>query len=205
MRLIVLSPPQEYPDEAHIVNELFGSGLQTFHLRKPAFTRETLERYINLIPAEYHRRIVIHFHYSLAKHYHFQGIHLTEKARHSSSVHRIIRELKEKSLSTSFHSLEELRSHRRRYTYVFISPVFDSISKPDYKSTFNPGSLRETIAALKKRNNYVPQLIALGGIETKNIPTALSLGFAGVAVLGAVWESKEPVEAFRKIKTLTDR
>lgn len=102
-----------------------------------------------------------------------------------------------------FHSLEELKQHLplRSGQYAFLSPIFDSISKPGYKSSYEFQELtqKETgkINAISGNN-----IIALGGIDEDKIETCRELGFAGVAILGAIWNSKSPVEKFKRIKQL---
>ena len=87
-----------------------------------------------------------------------------------------------------FHSVEELKNCREQYEYAFLSPVFDSISKESYKSNFSLDELEE---AVKGKN-----IIALGGIDEDKIETVREIGFAGVAVLGAIWQSNNPLEQF---------
>lgn len=100
-----------------------------------------------------------------------------------------------------FHSLEELENHKEKYEYAFLSPVFDSISKKDYKGKFShrlhgfSQIKSELISAISGK-----KIIALGGIDEDKIEICRELGFAGVAVLGAIWESKNPVEKFKQIK-----
>ena len=69
-----------------------------------------------------------------------------------------------------FHSLEELKAHKEKYDYAFLSPIFDSISKEGYKSKFSHRLHRtsqiksELISAISGK-----YIIALGGIdEDKN-------------------------------------
>ena len=44
--IVIITPPHTLPDEEHIVNRLFESGLHLLHLRKPGADRDTLEHYI---------------------------------------------------------------------------------------------------------------------------------------------------------------
>jgi thiamine-phosphate pyrophosphorylase len=44
------------------------------------------------------------------------------------------------------------------------------------------------------------QVIALGGIDEDKIEICRALGFSGVAVLGAIWNSTNAVEKFKKIQ-----
>ena len=66
-------------------------------------------------------------------------------------------------------------------------------SKKDYQSGFNEFTLRK---ALEKTKYSV---YALGGIELKNIDKVKEYGFAGCALVGAIWTSKEPIESFKEI------
>ena len=105
-----------------------------------------------------------------------------------------------------FHSLEELTAHKGKYEYAFLSPVFDSISKEGYKSKFRHRLHRfsqiksELIRAISGK-----AVIALGGIDEDKIETCRELGFAGVAVLGAIWNSSSPIEKFKRLKTLCQK
>ena len=42
-------------------------------------------------------------------------------------------------------------------------------------------------------------IIGLGGINEENIAMVKKSGFDGVALLGAIWESENPIAAFGKI------
>lgn len=90
-------------------------------------------------------------------------------------------------MSVSCHSFEEIDALPFEPNYVFLSPVFDSISKPGYPSAFTPEYLKEN---LQKRR--IP-VIALGGITAEKVAECRKMGFRGVALLGHVWE--QPVEA----------
>jgi thiamine-phosphate pyrophosphorylase len=81
------------------------------------------------------------------------------------------------------------------YDYIFLSPVFDSISKNYHKSSFENGEI-ENVLKSRKQNIY-----ALGGITPENAEKAFRMGFDGVGVLGYIWESdRTPLEAFLSIK-----
>ena len=186
--LIVITPEQDHPKEIEIITSLFECGLQLLHIRKPNTNTGELREYIQHIPKQFHKRIVIHSHYALAKEFNLRGIHLTEKARKLkvSSTHL-------KIVSTSFHTSKDILKSRRIYEYVFLSPVFDSISKQGYKSNFEAEDLKSFLKGNKHK------IIALGGINNKNIKQIKEIGFSGAAVLGYVWESKTPIESYKKL------
>jgi thiamine-phosphate pyrophosphorylase len=93
--------------------------------------------------------------------------------------------------STSVHSLEEYNDLPSHFSYAFLSPVFDSISKTDYKAVRFDFS---------KRQNRDVKLIGLGGIQANNAQEAVQMGFDGIALLGAIWKSEKPIEIFENIK-----
>lgn len=184
MKLIVLSDPTNFNNEHKVLCSMFEAGLEYYHLRKPDFSKEEMESFIKQIPSKYFHRIVLHSHHELVEKYDLKGKHLSSKTA----------ELKgdQKYISTSFHSLNEIENCKEKYDYVFLSPIFDSISKQDYKSNFDKKQLTYFFAHHTK--NF--DVIALGGINEKTISNALSYGFNGVAVLGGIWISNNPIEKF---------
>jgi len=200
-KLILISSLDGFEHEIAAVQQMFELGLECYHLRKPRFSTRKLEQYLKRIGSRYHSRIMIHSHHELSLSHDLREIHLTSRHRKKRMIinwlkHQYVK-LRRPNLKVSagFHTLSELKEHSGRYDYVFLSPVFDSISKVGYKNTFNDISLRETIASSSYR------VIALGGVNEDKIIPAMEMGFAGVAVLGSVWKSKDPVERFNQIQT----
>ena len=99
-------------------------------------------------------------------------------------------------LSVSCHSLEELSAHKAKFDYLFLSPIFDSISKKGYSGRFT----REELLEARDNGLIDKKIIALGGITAGNIPIIRELGFGGVAVLGSVWFSPSPVTSFEELR-----
>lgn len=179
--LIIITPPHTQPNEERIVNRLFESGLHLLHLRKPDADQDTLEHYIQAIRPCFRERVVLHDHFKLVEEYGLRGIHLKyNEARMFTERERF------EHVSVSCHSFEEIDALPFEPNYVFLSPIFDSISKQEYPSAFNPEFLKEN---LQKRQ--VP-VIALGGITGEKVTECRRLGFRGVALLGHAWE--EPLE-----------
>ena len=94
-------------------------------------------------------------------------------------------------LSTSVHAIEDFNSLEDKFEYVFLSPIFPSISKENYYSK------TDLFEAIKNRTNYETKLIALGGIESKNTEQTLQNGFDNVALLGTIWNQNNPIENFK--------
>jgi hypothetical protein len=101
-----------------------------------------------------------------------------------------------------FHSIQELQDSGswRGASYAFLSPIFDSISKRGYKSKFSQELTRNELVKISEISGK--QVIALGGIDEDKIEICRTLGFSGVAILGAIWNSENPVEKFKRIKYL---
>nr|NQU90539.1 thiamine phosphate synthase [Bacteroidota bacterium] len=183
--IIIISSPASLPDEHEIIRQLFNEGLEIFHLRKNEYSESELKKFIGNIPERHFKKIVLHSHYRLAGEYGLKGIHVPHTFRDKTPG---------RSVSISFHALEEIQKVDIRFDYGFLSPVFDSISKEGYKSRFN---LNEVNMFLKHRKE---KIIALGGIDEDKIETVKDLGFSGIALLGAIWQSEHPVDKYKRIK-----
>ena len=204
-KLILITSPEPVSNEFEIINSLFDEGLECLHLRKPDFDLPELEHWIQHINKHNYSKIVIHSHFDLTEKIQLKGIHLTNdflKLTSENDFFSIVQKAKSEkhTISASVHDLKELKTLKTDYDYVFLSPVFDSISKQGYKSKFN---LKELMKDLKKRNSNI-NLIALGGIDEGNIGLALQSGFSGVAMLGAIWntQNSDIIEKFRRIKNI---
>lgn len=196
---IVLSSPVDLPGEQETIRALMEHGLKRFHLRKPGKDKGELEEFLRGIPPRWYRNIVIHAHYSLTGKYNLGGIHLPEQARKAQDVEDVIKAAKSRglSVSTSVHDINAL-SALRKFDYVFLSPVFNSISKKDYAGKIDLEEFRRFRAG----NRLAVKVIGLGGINAENFPLLPDAGFDGGAVLGAVWESQEPLQEFVRLRSL---
>ena len=197
-RLVLLTAPTALPNEPRLLTELLTLGLPRLHLRKPGWPAAQLEALIQALPPRFHELLVLHGHHALVRRYRLGGLHLTAGQRAAASRRPAL--LPGQTLSTSFHSLAEIAGHRRRYDYVFLSPIFDSISKEGYASNFDLAVVQAFLQKLAGRAGYRPPVLALGGVDYQNLALVRQAGFAGAAVLGAVWQSTDPVAAFRALE-----
>ncbi|WP_196885495.1 thiamine phosphate synthase [Aureivirga sp. CE67] len=193
---VVIATEKNNAKEIDIIIQLFELGLETFHLRKPNFTKEMLISYLNKVPEKYHKHIVIDSHIELLEDFHLKGFHLKESNRLKlgNDLKNIRKKLfdKQQTLSSSFHSLEAIENNNIEFDYVFLSPVFHSISKENYAGKgFDVNHLKQ-------------KTLALGGIKQENIAKTKELGFQGIAVLGAIWESEDPILEFQRLKEVYD-
>jgi thiamine-phosphate pyrophosphorylase len=186
MKTIVISYPEEYKDEHIIINELFRNGLEIFHLRKPLYSADKIISLLDMIDAKYHKRIVLHSHYHLSEN--LKGIHFTGKTTHLIDKYKDVPCHK----SISCHSIEEINEYSPCMDYCFISPVFDSISKKDYKANID-------LIDLQKCNN-INKTVALGGISSSNISALKGINLYGFALLGYIWNNENIIRAFKEIQ-----
>lgn len=175
MELIVITRADLFDHEAEAITSLFRHGLRRLHLRKPEATEAEVENILQGIPEAYHPRIVLHQHFELVRRYHVGGLHLNHRHPEPPTDYN-------GPLSRSCHTLDEVQRYKEQCAYVFLSPIFDSISKQGYASAFSLDDLRRASDLIDSR------VIALGGIDDTRLDTVRTLGFGGVAVLGDVWK-----------------
>ncbi|MBO9204083.1 MULTISPECIES: thiamine phosphate synthase [Niastella] len=193
--IAVISNATAVPNEATIIQQLFAEGLEVFHLRKPEADEQTMRQLIEAIPAVYHDRIAMHGFYHLMEEYNIHRWHFREEHRQSTTKEELVK-LKDKgyTLSTSVHELPTLQRLTSLFSYAFFSPVFDSISKHQYKGIAGDDFY------LKAEQKPVP-VLALGGVEANNIHSLVTMNFDGAALLGAIWQEPEmAVENFKLCK-----
>ena len=200
MRLYLLTPPQTTGNELPLVLHFLECGLHKLHIRKPEFSIGDYRNYIAAIPVTYHDRLVIHGAFELVQAFPALGVHFRSHDRQDTQLVQQVRQLRPASCSSSFHAWEEISSNENHYDYVFISPVFDSISKKGYKAGIDLEGrlrLRQWAAAHKKQ---LPGIVGLGGVGPATIARLNETGFEGAALLGAIWEAAHPARAFADVQ-----
>lgn len=175
--LIVITLPYFFPNEVAQIKGYFRNGLEILHLRKPEAYVEEIVALIEQIPSEYHPRIVLHDHHELAIRYGLKGIHLN--SRNPSPPEGF-----KGDISRSCHTLEEIQRYKSTCNYLFLSPVFDSISKSGYRSAFT----YEQLIQASEEGIIDEKVIALGGVTLQHLNQLIELGFGGGAMMGAAWK-----------------
>ncbi len=187
MNLIVISPEAEDEREHAALRRFFAAGLQSYHLRKPAWSCERMAAWLRALPGEFHSRIFLHSHHELAGDFGVGGLHFRSSDGPQSHLLR----------SRSVHDLATLQKAVGAYDRVFFSPVFGSISKPGYEPDpkISHGDLKAILAQPRRA-----EVIALGGVGRSQVSVCHELGFDGVGTLGAVWQAADPVKAFNELR-----
>ncbi|MCZ8230512.1 thiamine phosphate synthase [Flavobacterium sp.] len=190
--MIVITNPIAKPNEMNLIHSLFENGLEVLHIRKPDFSAAEMNAFLSKIAIAFRPRLVLHSHHELALRFGISRIHFTEKKRiETPEAHLKKWKKRGYTLSTSIHQRDDVEQLSNAFDYAFFGPVFESISKPNYRS--NVDFEKE----LKLIKNKKPRLVALGGITPQNSKTALEYGFNDIALLGCIWNSNQPMENFK--------
>ena len=97
------------------------------HVFRTAFNADT---------RKYHKRIITHEHFYLQEEFSLMGIHLNTrnpKEPHDYSGH----------ISCTCHSLDEVQNKKHFYDYLFLSPIYNCITKSGVTSGFTAEELRQ--------------------------------------------------------------
>lgn len=168
---IGITMPGKVENEPEKIVELLDVGFDLIHIRKPDAGSQEIVCLLGQIPMAYRNKIIIHDFHHLASEYSLGGIHINSRNK----------ELPEGCpYSVSCHSIEELEKWGTA-RYKFLSPVYDSISKPGYRSAFNLKGIRRFIEDRK--------VVALSGVTLEKIPELKEARFYGAAFMGDLWQN----------------
>lgn len=182
-QIVIITSPRFFPGEAEMLSLLLGGLDCRVHLRKPGCTERQMRGLIEAFPEEFRPELSLQDHLSLAPEYGVGGVHPTSRFPVAPEGWTGL-------VSRSSHSLGEVAMCRDA-DYVFLSPVFDSISKSGYSSAF-------TDAQLRSAPEIDGHVYALGGVRPEHFPLLAEYGFGGAALLGHVWRDCSP-EGMRKV------
>lgn len=173
MKSIIITLPQICSGESEVLKTAVRRGCRV-HIRKPD---ADISEIAKLVDSEYREAYTIHYQEELSKKLGC-GIHCRRE-----DIARLRRELPNAVISCSCHSADEILEANGA-DYLFLSPIFDSISKQGYSSNFDHQQLSNQLKCIESNS----EIIALGGISAENIHKVEQLGFDGWAALGAAWE-----------------
>lgn len=190
--IVIISPEEPAIGETAFVNSFFENGLDLFHVRKYAFSDSEMQNYLNAVDQKFRSQIVLHSHFHLAKELGIHRLHLREAERERKSYLSFT----DYTLSTSVHGIDDFNALDNIWQYAFLSPVFPSISKAGY------GKDHSVLDDFQYRKNLNTKLVALGGIDVNNYKQAFKCGADGIALLGSIWQSNDPLNTFLKCRKI---
>lgn len=176
MKLIAITTPKIVDEDAYIITRLLDIGIDIVHLRKPDSNVSECRRLLTALSDKQRERIVIHDYPELFFEFALRGIHINRNITTLPKGYSGTR-------SRSCHSLEEVARYKDDYDYLFLSPIFDSISKAGYRSGFDDAELQRASSC----GIIDDKVIALGGVTLDKIAYLKGLNFGGIAMLGAVY------------------
>ena len=176
---IVITRPDFFTGEAERITTLLTSGkADLIHIRKPQSSQYEVEQLLCDLPAVLYPRLVLHDHHPLAIRYGLRGVHLNSRNPEPPASWN-------GAVSISCHSFNELADCLRQpYTYISLSPIFDSISKQGYHSAFTRNQIEEA----RQQGLINNRVMALGGVTFNKIEEVKQMGFGGAMILGDAWK-----------------
>lgn len=177
-RIGITSEIAVFREQERIINFIKSGYVEYFHIRKPSFSLQEMREYLAFFPNDIRQKLSLHDYHSLALELGIGGIHINKR----NPI--LKKEYFGKRISVSCHSIDQVKEWEEKANYIFLSPIFDSISKKGYKSTFSPNELKNCFN--KKILN--DKVVALGGITKENIKELEIIGFSSCALLSDLWQ-----------------
>lgn len=147
-----------------------------------------LAQSLRQLTRQYHAKLFINDRIDIALAVDADGVHLTET---SVSVLEARQQLGDnKLIAASTHSLESaLQAEAHGADFITFSPIFFTPSKAQYGAPQGIDALNQVC-----HNTSLP-IFALGGITPERVPTVLTAGATGVALISAIISSEDPFHA----------
>lgn len=172
---IAITPEHWLPYESEAITALLSAGFSRVHIRKPRATETKFRRLIESVDSVFYDRLTLHDFHPLAIEYGLGGVHLNSRCACVPAGFSGL-------TSRSCHSIAEAIADHGS-DYLFISPIFDSISKAGYAAKYDPCELSAALrGALKGCKVY-----ALGGVCVERFGELKEMGFYGAVMLGCIW------------------
>ena len=176
MRIIAITTPKVDNKDVLLIKRLLEGGIDIIHLRKPESDIHACRQLLKALTKEERERIIVHDFPELYDEFSLKGIHINRNVSSLPNDYIGFR-------TRSCHSLEEVRHYKKEYDYLFLSPIFDSISKVGYRAGFRKEELQE--ASMK--GIIDEKVVALGGVTFESIAYLKGLNFGGVAMIGGIY------------------
>ena len=177
MKIIAITVPKIIDEDAYLISNLLKMGIHSIHLRKPEATINECRQLLTKLTDAERAKIIIHDYPELYTEFSLKGIHINKNITSLPDGYNGFK-------TRSCHSFEEITKYKHEYDYLFLSPIFDSISKHGYRSGFSEEELRHA----SNEGIIDNKVIALGGVTPDRIGYLESLNFGGVAMMGAIYK-----------------
>lgn len=176
MKIIAITVPKMIDEDAYLISNLLKMGIHSIHLRKPEATINECRQLLTKLTDAERAKIIIHDYPELYTEFSLKGIHINKNITSLPDGYNGFK-------TRSCHSFEEIERYKTEYDYLFLSPIFDSISKVGYKSGFT----KEELLKASTSGIIDHKVIALGGITLDMLPYFQELNFGGIAMIGGIY------------------
>jgi len=176
---------------SHTVKLALKGGVKTIQLREKGLA--TFELYslaceLRKITSEFKANFIVNDRVDIALAVEADGVHLGWQSLPFPVVRRLVGS--ERLIGVSTHNRQEaLQAQEYGADYITFGPIFDTPSKA---GLLKPTGIEE-IRKLKKEIN-IP-LVAVGGINEKNVESVLNGGADGIAVISSIMQADNPEDA----------
>lgn len=186
-------------DPIKVLEEAISGGITIFQFREKgsnAFKGEEkieFAKSLQKICKEHGIPFIVNDDVDLAIQMEADGVHIGQE---DESVELVRRRIGDKILGVSAHTMEEARKAiREGADYLGIGPIFPTTTKRDAKPVQGTAFLQ----SLRKNGIEIP-LVGIGGINAQNARTVIQAGADGVAVITAISQAEQVMEATIQLK-----
>jgi thiamine-phosphate pyrophosphorylase len=178
-----------------VVEACLGAGLRAVQLREkdlPAGELFRLAGELRALTWRFGARLLVNDRADVAAAVTADGLHLPEAGLPPEAARRVFGH--DRLLGVSVHAAAEASAAGRAGAdYVFFGPVYDTPSKQRYGAPRGLDGLAEACA-----RSPVP-VLAIGGVTAERVGDVARAGAAGVAVIRALLDAREPDLATREL------
>ena len=121
-------------------------------------------------------------------------LHLGQDDMHPTEAKKMISD--NVSLGLSITDIKQIYKIPEIVDYIGVGPIYKTDSKSDASKPMGVSTLRNIIKEVK-----IP-VVAIGGLQLKNIPQLKQIGVSGFAIISAIFGEKDPQSSFKQYKQL---
>ena len=180
------------------VRQWLQAGVRAIQLREkflPQTDVVPFGRFLRAMTLEYNALLIVNDDARLAHLLRADGVHLGQDDMDITEAREILGQ--EKIVGLSTHSREQaIRAVERGADYIAVGPIFRSPTKDVGRDPLGPEF------AGWAAENLGPPVVAIGGIDLKNVAQLAKAGCVNVAVISAINLGAQPAETARSILTI---
>jgi thiamine-phosphate pyrophosphorylase len=185
----------------HVVKEAVAGGVTMVQLReKGSDVRDFIERAlaVKAILKGTGVPLIINDRVDVALAIDADGVHLGQSDMDAKTARRLIGN--EKILGLSIENAQQLHdAELLPIDYIGLSAIFSTPTKSNIKKEWGVEGLRKAVM-----QSTFP-IVAIGGINTKNISQVIATGVDGIALVSAISHAESPLHAARELIALIEK